>query len=108
MIKDLNTILNEIPILMSPYLKGVDRGMLRTAEGVAVQRQKNGKTLKYTVLNYNCDDLAKGLLHESIHHYDIQADEWYVKQVENLLWDKPQFRRSCQNKIVEMCERYDL
>jgi len=109
MLKDLEKILKEIPILMAPVIAVQRNEGTWTAEGMAIQRTRDdGSVMKYTVINYNCDDAARGLLHESIHHYNGGTDEWYVKQVENLLWKKPEFRKLCQNKIVEMCERYDL
>ena len=109
MIEDLEKILNEVPILMSNYLKGYDKGELRTAEGMVIQKLRDdGSIMKYTVINYNCDNMAKTLLHESIHHYYGGTDEWYVEQVEKLIWKLPEHRKLCQDKIVELCGRYDL
>ena len=109
LIEQLETILKEIPILMTPVIAVERNNEIWTAAGMAIQRTRDDKTiLKYTVINYDCDDIAKTLLHESIHHYYGGTDEWYVEQIENLLWDKPEFRKSCQNKIVELCERFDL
>ena len=106
---DLKTILKEIPILLVPEISMIRGNKILTAEGMAIQKtRKDGSVMKYTVINYNCDDAARGLLHESIHHYYGGTDEWYVEQLENIYWQVPEYRKSCQNKIVEMCGEYDL
>lgn len=109
MFKHLEKILNEIPILIVPEIK-VQRGnKILTAEGMAIQKQReDGSVMKYTALNYQCDDMVRGLLHESIHHYDVGASEWYIEQVENICWEKSQYRKLCQGKIVELCGRFNL
>ena len=109
MFKHLEKIIKEIPILLVTSIE-ISRGdKVCTAEGMAVQRtREDGSILKYTALNYNCDDIAKGLLHESIHHYYGGTDEWYVEQLENIYWEKLEYRKLCQDKIVELCERFDL
>lgn len=107
--KDLTKILKEIPILMVPVIAVQRNSGTWTAEGMAIQKMRDdGSVMKYTVINYNCDDVARGLLHESIHHYYGGTDEWYVKQVENLMWKKSEFRKPCQNKIIELCGEYKL
>ena len=106
---DLKTILKEIPILLVPEISMIRGNKILTAEGMAIQKtKKDGSVMKYTALNYNCDDIAKGLLHESIHHYYGGTDEWYVEQLENIYWKEPKYRKLCQDKIVEMCGEYDL
>lgn len=109
MFKDLARILKDIPILFEPNLKGLDKGVMRTAEGVAVQRiDEDGFVMKYTVINYRCDDMVRTLLHESIHHYYGGTNEWYVEQLEKKYWDEPKYRKLCQEKIVELCGRWNL
>ena len=69
MFKDLHKIIKETPVLLVPTLEGYDRGKFRTAQGVAIQQMPNDKSMKCTIINYNCDDMAHTLMHESFHHY---------------------------------------
>lgn len=109
MYKDLETILKEIPILLAPTISITRGNNNLIAEGMAIQKsRKDGSIMKYTVLNYQCDDIARGLLHESIHHYYGGTDEWYVEQVENKYWQDLKYRKLCQDKIVELCGRFEL
>lgn len=103
MFKDLVKILKDVPILLTPEISMTRGGKSYTAEGMAVQKaREDGSVMKYTALNYNCDDIARGLLHESIHHWYGGTDEWYVEQVEKIYWEKPEYKALCQRKIVRL------
>lgn len=109
--KDLKKVLDEIPILL------VDACFINhlsinddVVAGMAIQKRRpNGSILKYTVMNENCDDLVYTLLHESLHHhYKKATSEEFIGYLTNHYWGDIQQRKLCQNKIVELCEEYNL
>ena len=109
MFKDLKTILEEIPILLVPQIEIRNGKDLWIAEGMAVKKtQKDQTILNYTILNYNCDDMAKGLLHESLHHYYPTAEEIDIDIFTELLWKKREYQKLFQGKIIEILGDYDL
>lgn len=111
--KDLKKILKEVPILL---VDGIFLEKNRTwrkeyyqAAGMAVCRERDDGTLmRYTVLDYSCDDMANGLLHESIHHHYKGTNEQFVVEMTELLWKDQAYRKPCQDKIVELCDRWNL
>ena len=103
MFKDLEKILKEVPILLVPTISITRGNEILTAEGMAVRREReDGSVLRYTVLNYNCDDIVKGLLHETLHHYYPTAIEKDIEIFTDYLWNEKNqyYRKTFQNKIV--------
>lgn len=108
MFKDLEKISKEIQILLVPQIEIRNGKDIWIAEGMAVQKTKKDKIINYTILNYNCDDIAKGLLHETMHHYYPTAEEIDIKIFTDLLWKKPDYKSLFQDKIVKILGDYDL
>ena len=103
MFKGLKKILEEVPILLVPAISVIRGDKIYTAEGMAIQRaREDGSVMKYTALNYNCDDMVKGLLHETLHHYYPTAIEKDVEIFTEYLWNEKNqyYRKIFQNKIV--------
>lgn len=74
------------------------------AAGVAVNRIKNnGTIMRYTALDYNCDNLAHGLLHETLHHYfGGDMDEQFIMEMTDVLWVDKRYKKMFVKKIVEL------
>ena len=106
MFKDLEKILKEVPILLWDRIVWRKGNDYYEAEAIAVSRKKNNK--RYTIMNYNCDNMAQVLLHETLHHYYPKAQETDIEIFTDLLWKKPDYRKLFQNKIVEKLGEYDL
>ena len=106
---DLEKILKEIPILLVNGIIFQRDEVTYQCLGLAVKHMKdNGKIIQYTVLDYNCDDLANGLLHESLHHYHQGTTEQLIEDLTDYLWDEKEYKKLCQKKIVELCDRWGL
>ena len=104
-IKDLQKILEEIPIILKNRIVWKAKDGYYEAEAIAL---KNNKTkLRYTIMNYNCDHLAETLLHESLHHHSPRHSDDTIDLLTNFYW-KNKHRKLCQNKIVEVLGKYDL
>lgn len=107
--QDLTKILKEIPILLTPILSFVRGNKYYKGESMIIKKtRKDGTIMQYTVLNYNCDDIVKGLLHESIHHFYELAEEQFADELTDILFKDESYMRQCQRKIVELCGRFDL
>lgn len=103
---DLTKILKEIPIILK------DRIVWRTSkdsyfEAEAIALKNNKLNLRYTIMNYNCDNLAQTLLHESLHHHYPEFPEKTIEKLTNIYW-KSEHRKLVQNKLIEKLGEYDL
>lgn len=107
--KDLSRILEEIPILLVDGIFWHDKKYIYKSKAVAISRKrKDGSLLRYTILNYTCDNLAQNLLHESIHHICSEYHDTTVEALTDYFWDELNYRKICQNKIVELLGRMNL
>ena len=60
--KDLENLLEEIPILLVPKIEVPLDFTYIFIEGMAISKTKpNQEVLKCTILNYHCDNIANGL-----------------------------------------------
>lgn len=110
--KTLKKVLDEVPILM---VDACFINNLSTTEfalrGMAVRREReDGSYLRYTILNKDCDDVGYTLLHESTHHIykHKRFSEEVIENLTDYYWGNRVFRKLCQNRIVELHEKYNL
>lgn len=109
LIKDLENILKVIPILFVDGIVFKKGNNIYKAKGISVKKERPDKTMmRYIALDHTCDNLAKGLLYESLHHCYSWESEEMIKNLTDLFWDEMAYRKLVQNKIVKLLENYNL
>lgn len=109
MFNNLELILDEVPILLVPQIEIRNGSKIWIAEGMSVKKTRKFKSdLTYTILNYNCDNLTECLLHETLHHYYPTSEETDIEIFTEMLWQKREYKKLFQNKIVEILGDYNL
>ena len=108
-INDLEQILEEIPILLISQIIVRKSDGFYTGLNLAVNKTKpDGTALRYTIIPHDCDDMVRSLLYASIQHYYGGLSEEHSTIAENLFWERPVYRKACQDKIVKLCEKHGL
>jgi len=124
--EELEKMLEEILILLvnnseikRGILKkyGMDYSILDMLEnnticGITIETEK----LKYIVLNHECcDNLVYNLMHEKVHYSNPTIEPKFPEPETGLVdiiaqryWDTKEYRKIFQNKIVELCGRWNL
>lgn len=104
--RDLKNILKNVPIILQDKIVWKDEDGFYEAESLSLRHKKGYDRL--TILNYNCDDLAKTLLYESLHHDRPLAEEEEIEDFTDFLWERPEHRKMFQDKIVQKLGEYNL
>ena len=104
--RDLKNVLKNVPIVLKNRIMWKSEDGYYEAEAIAI-RQKKG-SMRYTIMNYNCDNLAQVLLHETLHHCRPTAEESEIENFTDFLWRRPKHRKIFQDKIVKVLGDYDL
>lgn len=101
--KGFEKILNEYPILLVNAIYFHRDGVSYQATALAVNREReDGTKLRYTVIDRTCDNLAKTLLHETLHHRFEGWDEEKIKRLTDVFWNSRKYRKMFVDKLVSI------
>ena len=98
--------MKNVPIILQDKIVWKDEDGFYESESLSLRYKKGYDRL--TILNYNCDNLAKTLLYESLNHDRPTAEENEIKDFTDFFWRKPEHRKMFQDKIVKVLSDYDL
>lgn len=104
--RDLKNVLKSVPIILKNRIMWKCEDGYYEAEAIALRNNKTKS--RYTIMNYNCDNLTQTLLHESLHHCRPKATEKEIEQFTDFLWRRLEHRKMFQDKIVKVLGDYDL